>query len=462
MMKGYLTVFLSLSLSILIGFVFLLTKNAIDNAGKIRLERAADAGMNSVLGEFHRGLYHRYGLLYVDASYLDKEPSVANMENRLRFYIEEGLTGRKEMLPWGSPQLDSVRISHINTAAGEMGNSMKRQAVQYVRDTGVSGKEASAAQYLSQIAGVDGRDTLGRWGALQEQIGAMELPLILNDRGEWEEVPLNNPADAVYGLTGSDIFWLLENDKAHFNVSVRLREYISQRAAVSTDMLQEESNEDDILFLSYLFAQMGHYKAPREEAYLQYQLEYIAQGRESDYENLKAVAEKLLQWRFAQNTDYVFQSSGLYQEAWEMAGELPAVLLKPEFQGPVAESILYACAYLETLAELKCLFSGGEIDPAADSFHTGTEDVAAGTLPAAAYSEAGGISYEEYLACMLLLLPGRIRNFRTMDIMEMDIRLIYGSPFFAMDWCVERYTAKITGKNSSGREYALCRTYGYY
>ena len=53
MMKGYLTVFLSLSLSILIGFVLVLTRTAAVNAEKIRMEMAVDAGMNSVLGEFH-------------------------------------------------------------------------------------------------------------------------------------------------------------------------------------------------------------------------------------------------------------------------------------------------------------------------------------------------------------------------------------------------------------------------
>ena len=38
MMKGYLTVFLSLSLSVLAGFVLFLIGHTIQNAGKIRLE----------------------------------------------------------------------------------------------------------------------------------------------------------------------------------------------------------------------------------------------------------------------------------------------------------------------------------------------------------------------------------------------------------------------------------------
>ena len=67
MKKGYLTVFLAMSLGFLTAFILMLTAGAVYNAEKLRLECAADTGMNAVLSEFHRGLYDRYGLLYVDA-----------------------------------------------------------------------------------------------------------------------------------------------------------------------------------------------------------------------------------------------------------------------------------------------------------------------------------------------------------------------------------------------------------
>ena len=63
MMKGYLTVFLSLSLSVLAGFVLLLTGSAIRNGEKLRLEGDVDIAMNSALAEFSIPLHERYGLL---------------------------------------------------------------------------------------------------------------------------------------------------------------------------------------------------------------------------------------------------------------------------------------------------------------------------------------------------------------------------------------------------------------
>lgn len=461
MMKGYLTVFLSLSLSILIGFVLLLVGFAVGSAEKVRMESATDAGMNSVLGEFHIGLHDRYGLIYIDASYLDKEPSVDNVAGRLDFYIREGLRNQEGYAPWGEVRLTNLQITGFGTAAEGMGSSMKHQAVCYIQDKGIRGKESSAHEYISSIGDADTRDVLGEWGALQEQIAGMELPRILNEKGKWEEVPLGNPADAVFELTGSDILYLLGANEWQSGVSIRPEDYISGRR-ISRMGNSPGRETDDLWFLSYLFAQMGRYHAPREDSLLQYQLEYIAQGRESDHENLKAVAERLLSWRFAKNVAYALENPSLCGEAWAMAGELHAVLLKPEFQEPVSRSILYACAYLESLAEVKCLMSGGQIHIEGDSFSMGVEQVATGGIPSAAASEEGGIGYEEYLACMIAMLPEEVRNLRSMDIMEMDIRHISGNPHFFMDWCIERYTAEISARDSLGREYKLYRTYGYY
>ena len=83
MMKGHLTVFLSLSLSLLTGFILLLTGNAVKNAVKVRYECAVDTGMNAVLSEFHIGLFERYGLIYIDASYLERQPCISNTEDRI-------------------------------------------------------------------------------------------------------------------------------------------------------------------------------------------------------------------------------------------------------------------------------------------------------------------------------------------------------------------------------------------
>lgn len=461
MMKGYLTVFLSLSLSVFIGFVLFLTGNAVLNAGKIRFEGAADTGMNAVLAEFHIALHERYELLYVDASYAGKEPSVSNMESRLAFYMNQNLQKDSRYAPWGNVKLGDVVISEIVTAAEGNGAAMKYQAAKYIQDTGIRREEAEIFEYLQAAEGLDGKDAMEEWSGLQEQIAGMELPQILNEKGEWEEVMLGNPADRVYGLSGSSIFYLLNMDINGIGIgSIQKNSYISERSIKNlTGAAVREA--DDSLFLTYLFEKMGNYRNVKEGSFLHYQLEYIAQGGYSDYENMQAAAHRLVRWRFAVNASYALENGGLYQEASEIAESLYAVQLKPEFKEPVTVSILYAWAYLETLGEVRGLLNGGRAEIGKSGWHTSMEQVLGGDI-SSGFSEKEGLSYEQYLACMIMLLPEDIRNLRTMDIMEMDIRYLTGNPCFAMDWCVERYHAQAASDGALGAVYRLNRTYGYY
>lgn len=453
--------FLSLSLTVLIGFVLLLTGNSIRNAGKVRLEAASDIGLNSVLSEFHIGLHDRYDLLYIDASYLGKEPSLSNMENRLFYYIRRNTENCRKDEPWGSIDLKKVSVTDIVTAAGGNGNSMKNQAVKYIQDKGIRKEEADIFEYLDAVSDLDGRDAMGEWNALQNLIAGIELPQIKNEMGKWEEVPLGNPADRIYSMAGSNILYLLNIDTEGVSAAnIQKEKYISGRN-INNTVIKENRYADDKDFLSYLFEKMGNYRNIKRDSCLKYQLEYIVLGEPSDYENLKAVSERLLRWRFAVNISCILENAGMYGEASAIADALQAVQLKTEFKEPVAKSILYACAFIESMKEVKCLLEGGRVEVEKSGWYTGIEQVVSGDL-SLDFSGNGGLSYEQYLACMLMLLPENTRNLRSMDIMEMDIRYLTGNQYFSMDWCVERYGAQILAEGAFGDEYVLNRVYGYY
>lgn len=462
MMKGYLTVFLSLSLSLLTGVILFLTQSAVRNGGKERLEGAADIGMNAVLGEYGIALLDRYGLLYLDASYLGQEPSAVNVESRLAYYMNKNLNPNSVNRGlWGKLYLQEAAIISIQTAAAGNGDSMKRQAAAYAGDCGIHRKEAQVTEYMETIETFAEQDVAEEWKCLMEELSGMELPRVKNKKGQWEEVPLGNPADSVFGLLGSDVLYLINADLSSVGTeSIDLEEYISHRTFQA--LAAEETDEaDEVLFLHYLFEKMGSYRRVRENAVLHCQLEYIVSGKGSDFENLEAVAETLMKWRFADNVSCAFSDSSLCGEALAVARELHAVQLKPEFEVPVMKSILYACAYLETIGDLKCLFSGGCVPVSKGKLQTGVLQVLSGSIMEIS-SGAAGLCYEQYLACMLMCLSEEEKNLRTMDIMEMDIRRLTKNPYFAMDWCLERFQAEILVKDSWGKEYRLTRTYGYY
>lgn len=462
-MKGYLTVFLALSLSTLTGFILFLTFCAIRNEEKIRFECAADTSMNAVLAEYHKELFEKYGLLYIDASYLGETASEENVEERLRYYIERNtdyIFGGKNA-PWGRLQTREVEITTFETAAAGMGLSMRSQAVTYAEDAGIVRKEASAVSYKDQFAKLDSADPFGEWGNIMGQISAIELPLILNEENEWEEVPLSNPADWVYALAGSDALYLAEAQvNALSPVSIDVGNLISHRFVRNVSAATRQYKQDEAMFLAYLFEKMGNYAELPEESILCCQLEYLAEGKESDLENMAAVANRLLKWRFTDNLNLALADGNLRSQAQAAANELLAVQLKKEFEDPVTQSILYACAFLESVGDVKVLYAGGEVPLRKGSHRMSVGQVHAGTV----YSSEGdnGLCYSQYLAGMILLMNEEMQNLRAMDVIEMDMRYRRGSRGFCMDWCIERYEALVTAGGSMPAPMQLRRKYGYF
>ena len=63
MKKGYLTVFLSLTITIMLSLILALLWSARIGAIRMKTECATDISMNSVLAEYNRALFEQYDLL---------------------------------------------------------------------------------------------------------------------------------------------------------------------------------------------------------------------------------------------------------------------------------------------------------------------------------------------------------------------------------------------------------------
>ena len=87
--KGYLTVFLSLTITLIMSLILALYSGARIGAVKMKTECVADISMNSVLAEYSRELYKQYGLLMVDTSYGTGRHSITNTEEHLRKYAQK-------------------------------------------------------------------------------------------------------------------------------------------------------------------------------------------------------------------------------------------------------------------------------------------------------------------------------------------------------------------------------------
>ena len=83
-----MTVFLSLTITILLSLTLALLQGARVGAACMETEVVTDIAVNAVLSEFNKALFEQYDLLLVDASYGEATPAVENVEERLRYYAE--------------------------------------------------------------------------------------------------------------------------------------------------------------------------------------------------------------------------------------------------------------------------------------------------------------------------------------------------------------------------------------
>lgn len=464
MKKASLTVFLSLSLSIFLGFSLFLIETAIKNQQKLIFHGTAEMGMDSVLGEYSVALKERYGLFYIDTSYLQFQPSVDHLKERLQFYLDLNMT--KPSLSgnaiWGKLVLEDVQIVSSETAAAGYGLSLNNQAVRYAENS-LSCQEAweKVMEASKCLSGRSCEDKMAAWSTLMDQLSDVELPEIVNDNGEVEEIPLNNPADGIYGLSENDLLFLCEAQlDGVTSVHYPVESCMSVRGICNVQSDARSFREDPEWFMAYLYTQMGSYGNAREESVLSCQMEYLLGGRDNDFDNLRSVIEEIFLWRMYDNTTLAFQDDSLSEEAHSCAAELPAVSQKTELEDAVAESILYACAYLESVSDLRSLLHGGSVPLQKTSHHMSVDNVKDSTLYCR--SDTNGLSYAQYLMGLLLQEQNRTITMRAMDIMEMDVRSITDNPYFCIDYCVERFQAEISAMGAYRKKYQITRKYGYF
>lgn len=465
MKKASLTVFVSLSLSILLGFVLYATEIAIRNSQRVVFESAADIAMDSVMGEYSVPLWERYGLFYIDPTYLTKEAEFSNVTEHLRFYMEANTTDRAALpqSPWGNVTTREVTLCSYETAAAGGGRSVCNQAVAYMEQNEEGAADvATAQQAVGAFTAQCPTDELERFRAVMEQLAAMELPVVEREDGTKEEIPLSNPADYVYGLVGSDVLYLCGQELSSVHTLQTDRAELPSVRGLQNEQYGDRSFRDDTgLFYGYLLSEFGNYRTVREQSVLDCQLEYLLSGAGSDQENLRECAEQIFLWRMWDNTRLAMADGALYEEAAGYADQLQAVILKAEFREPVIQSILYACAFLESISDVRILLEGGTVALHKSAHQMRAACVADGVIYQGA-SEDGGLSYEQYVLGMLSLTDQALLRLRMLDLIEMDIRSVSANGNFRIDCCIERLETEITASGALGRTYEAHRKYGYY
>ena len=491
MKKAYLTVYLSLSLGVILSLILALTEAARVNAIRMQIECVTDTACNSILAEYHRQLLEQYELFYVDTSYGTANAAYANTEEHLRNYMEHNFSLQDVFILQNYRDImklstEDVSLLSAAIATDEQGIGLKRQAVLYMKDkVGLSLAEdimknlQAATQYeqestqlQEQRQNVD--EQLNEMINQKEENLPPEKKIIETENGPQEievqpKITRDNPADIVNASRGLSVLQLVVKDVDSLSYrQITPSNYVTGRQLHTGSGKQEgmeypDSFLENVIFHEYILEKCSRYTEVLDKSLLKYQTEYIICGKDSDDKNLEAIMNRLLLLREAANVLYLMSDSAKMAEIQALSMTLSLICMVPEAEPLVRYSILFAWAYVESIRDVRVLFNKGKVPLMKTSSTWGT-----GLLKMTQFREnyedgsnTEGLSYEDYLRIFLCLTDENKVTMRLMDIMEMDIRQTAGNENFRMDACMDCFEICAAVNSAYGYGFTIQRKYGY-
>lgn len=492
MKKGYLTVYLSLSLGIILSLILALTEWARVNAMRMQIECVADTAAFSVLAEYHRELLEQYELFFVDTSYGTDTAAYANTEAHLRNYMEHNfsLKGLNTIRNYRDIlKLSAGEISLLSAAIAtdENGIGIKRQAVLYEKDKiglsliedimknlqTVTEYETESVKVQEQRRNVE--EELNELIKQTEEDMPPEKKMIETENGLEEievkpKITRDNPADIVNAARGFSVLDLVVRDKNSISYqTITPSNYVTGRQLHAGSGRQEgitypDSLAEDIMFHEYILDKCSRYTKVLDKSLLKYQAEYIVIGKDSDEENLKSIVNRLLLIREAANAIYLLSDSSKMAEIETVSTVLSLVCMVPEAEPLVRYSILFAWAYVESIQDVRDLLNQKRV-PLMKSSSTWKSEL----LNMTEYqyhwdqgkADGEGLSYEDYLRIFLCMTNEETVTMRLADIMEMDIRKTPGNENFRMDACIDSFDFIAWVSSKYGYNFSIQRKYSY-
>lgn len=464
--KGSVTVFASCLLLLILSavFVFLEAARVSGLAGYAAMDRGQTR--NSLLAEYSRPLWQSYGILGLDASYGTETFDLALVQNRALYLSDENLQeddryvadrginpkGKKDIRFENSGkntwELYSIRLRNMDITAYQLasddeGTAFRRQAADRMK------KEISTDLLQSLYELVTGK----KEGTEKKGTETKKAQVSL-----YEFTQTDNPLETVEEMRAKGILRLVMPDKKISAKSLNLAQTLSHRKLQIGNWKEESGDgwQDRLLFQQYVMKYFGRADSTGSDRSLEYEVEYILNGKASDKANIKATVNKLLAIREAANFAFLQKDPVRKAAAEAAASVLAAIIVQPELIPVFQQSILAAWAYAESVSDVRLLMNGQQVSlvKTEEQWHTDLRNLGK------PYSgeQKTGMSYEEYLQMLLWLMRPKTVTYRSMDLIEantgirMDHIILQMKGMFCYEASPLFPAFMIIGKNSL-REY---------
>lgn len=154
-----------------------------------------------------------------------------------------------------------------------------------------------------------------------------------------------------------------------------------------------------------------------DSSVLNYELEYLVNGKASDEKNLKKTVERIILLRFPQNYMYLMSDAARMKKVMKIARTLA---IKTKIPATVYKVLIAGCwSYVEGIADVRILMHGGEIPfvKRNESWITDLDNLGESIFEGQGCED--GTCYEDYI--MMLLAINMDRTYlRMLDLMDVN------------------------------------------
>lgn len=480
--NGYITLYLTLTLGVMLSLIFVLFEAVRDKTIRTETEGVMDIGLFSVFGEYNRQLLEQYDLFFIDTSYGEGRPDVKRSEEHLQYYMNENFEKSRSgnllvFRDLTNLTCDNVEYKYYMYASDRQGQLLKSQIINYMQDKKGLGVAESLLSEFQTINNGNymSMDISARWDAadetLNELIANKQKEMIDPETGEEIPIGFDNPANHVKGIKARGILGLaLSPGKSISSAVIHPEYYLSNRTIqqgngilTTSDSIIDKAT-GDYLLREYLMEKNSNFISYKDKAVLKYQIEYLLFGNDEDLENLEAVVKNILLIREGINYLYLISDQGRVAQADALALLVSGMLLSPEIKDAVKATILFAWSYAESVKDVRILLDGHPVplQKSSSTWNTPLSSLLMFTSNLGDYEVSSqGMTYEDYLRFFLTLKSEQQILYRFMDLCEMDIRATQGNEYFQMDGCIGAVKAEANVSSGYGKGYKITRTYTY-
>lgn len=452
MKKAEITAFLSLIFILLVTFIGSVVDAASLQVAKNFRRADAERAMECVFAEYQKELLEEYDIFSLDAGYEGGEYGENLLYKRLKYY---GLVNSNNV------------IERIEFLSDNFAKAFLEQVSFYMEH-----------KYGLDIVG-DSLENIILWEKqenaseeyVKEEDQNKEYLQDLLEENEGELPEENNPIAHIDALKKTPVLNLVvPQEKGISEKLVNVNELPSRRELNRgygdfSDERRDIEVSDKLLFGKYVLEHFSCFTDDTEHI-LDYEVEYMIAGKESDRENLQAVVNRLLLLRFAPNYTYLQSSADKRAEAEALAITLSSVLAIPAITEVVTQGILLAWAFGESVIDMRVLLSGNKVPFTKDG---GSWQLSlSGLLKLSEYGDINdgadaseGLSYEEYLKILLFLNEKEESAMRCLDLIEQNLQKTKGLEFFRVDLCVTKLEIESRCAFRRGITYTFPTYFGY-